>query len=79
DFVEAVVMEARVGEVFEATVVEVGHRSGTIQIKEPAVLAPCDGPLELGSTIRVRLAEADADKGRLRFEVDRSSDSDGRS
>ncbi|MFN2594074.1 MAG: RNB domain-containing ribonuclease, partial [Actinomycetota bacterium] len=39
DFVEAVVMETRVGEVFDATVVEVGHRGGTIQIKEPAVLA----------------------------------------
>jgi exoribonuclease R len=69
DFVEAVVMESRRGETFDAVVVELGRHGGTIQIKDPAVLAPCDGSLELGSSIRARLVEVDPDRGRLRFEA----------
>jgi exoribonuclease R len=67
DFVEAVVMESHRGETFDAVVVEVGRQGGTIQIRDPAVLAPCDGPLELGSSIRARLVEVDPERGRLRF------------
>jgi exoribonuclease R len=67
DFVETVVMESHRGETFDAVVVELGRHGGTIQIKDPAVLAPCDGSLELGSSIRARLVEVDPERGRLRF------------
>jgi exoribonuclease R len=67
DFVEAVVMESHREETFDAVVVELGRRGGTIQIKDPAVLAPCDGSLQLGSEIRARLVEVDPERGRLRF------------
>lgn len=69
DFVEAVAMQHREGEIFAASVVEVGHRGGTIQLADPAVLAQCDGSLVLGTTIRARLIEADPERGRLRFEA----------
>lgn len=69
DFVEAVVLEARVGETFDVAVVATGRHGGTIQLRDPAVLAPCDGPLELGSTVRARLAEADPARGLVRFEA----------
>ena len=69
DFVEAAVLADRCGEVFDAVVVELHKRGGTVQLLEPAVLAPCDGQdLKLGSTVRVRLDEADPTKGRIRFE-----------
>ncbi|MDQ3877185.1 MAG: RNB domain-containing ribonuclease [Actinomycetota bacterium] len=67
DFVETVVLQARIGERFDAVVVEVGRRGGTIQIQDPAVLASCDGSLELGSSIQAVLQEADPARGRLRF------------
>lgn len=70
DFVEAVVLAPRVGETFEAVVIEAGEKSGTVQLKHPAVVAQCACPqLELGSEVRIRLVEAETDRGRLRFEV----------
>ena len=70
DFVEAVVLAPRVGETFEAVVIEAGEKSGTVQLKDPAVVAQCACPrLELGSEVRIRLVEAETDRGRLRFEV----------
>lgn len=70
DFVEAVVLAPRVGETFDAVVIEAGEKSGTVQLKDPAVVAQCACPrLELGSEVRIRLVEAEPDRGRLRFEV----------
>ena len=70
DFVEAVVLAGRVGETFEAVVIEAGEKSGTVQLKDPAVVAQCACPrMELGSEVRIRLVEAAPDRGRLRFEV----------
>jgi exoribonuclease R len=72
DFVETVILADRCGETFEGVVVELGKRGGTVQLREPAVLAPCDGPgLRLGSTVSVRLAEADTVTGRTKFELER--------
>lgn len=71
DFVEAAVLADRCGETFDGVVVELSKRGGTVQIRDPAVLAACDGrALELGSTVRVRLAEADPSRGRIKFELD---------
>jgi exoribonuclease R len=73
DAVEAAVLAARVGETFEAVVVDVttpkdgGPVRGKVQLLEPAVLATCDGPLELGSRATVRLEQADLASGTVRF------------
>ena len=70
DFVEAVVLAPRVGETFEAVVIEAGEKSGTVQLKDPAVVAQCACPhLKLGSEVSIRLMEAEPNRGRLRFEV----------
>jgi exoribonuclease R len=73
DAVEAAVLSTRVGETFEAVVVDVttpkdgGPGRGKVQLLEPAVLAACDGPLELGARTRVRLDQADVATGTVRF------------
>lgn len=42
---------------------------GVIQIAEPAVTARCDGELESGTTVRVRLVKADIASREIRFEL----------
>jgi hypothetical protein len=42
---------------------------GTIQLIEPAVEAVCDGHLEPGTDVRVRLVEADIATATVRFET----------
>jgi exoribonuclease R len=65
---EAVVLRDAVGQVFEAVVVEAnGKGSGTVQLREPAVRAPCDGDLPLGERVRVRLMTADVERRSVRF------------
>ena len=69
--VEAAILEPRVGETFEAIVVELHARRGgaTVAIREPAVSARCTGDdLPLGGRIRVRLTEADVMRRLVRFE-----------
>ena len=68
---EAALLEHRVGETFEAIVVELHTRRGgaTVALREPAVTARCTGDdLPLGGRIRVRLTEADVMKRLVRFE-----------
>ena len=74
---EAVLLAHRVGETFEAGVVDVDDRDnggrprpagGTVAIDEPAVQARCVGELPLGERIPVRLAEADPKTRTVRFE-----------
>jgi exoribonuclease R len=73
DTVEAAVLSHRVGEVFEAVVVDVSQPkdgsagTGKVQLLSPAVLASCAGPLERGTNVRVRLVEADPGTGTVRF------------
>lgn len=64
DLVEAIVLSPRVGETFNATVVEIDRddpRRGTMMLREPAIEAPVtsDGPLPLGAQVDVTLVEAD--------------------
>jgi exoribonuclease R len=69
--VEAALLESRVGETFEAIVVELHSRRGgaTVALREPAVTARCSGDdLPLGGRIHVRLTEADVMKRLVRFE-----------
>jgi exoribonuclease R len=73
DTVEAAVLSHRVGEVFTAVVVDVSQPkdgspgTGKVQLLSPAVLASCAGPLERGTHVRVRLAQADPGTGTVRF------------
>ena len=70
---EAVLLAGRVGEVFEAGVVDVdgpGRKApgGTVAIDDPAVRARCTGELPLGERMRVRLTVADPVRREVQFE-----------
>jgi len=70
DAVEAAVLRPRIGETFEAVVVDTDERGaggGSVQLLDPAVLAPVDGPVELGARLTVKLAEADVARRAVRF------------
>jgi exoribonuclease R len=70
DLAEAVLLAERVGDDFEAAVLDADtHRnSGTVALDDPPVRARCEGAaLPLGARITVRLAEADPGKRRVLF------------
>ncbi|MFF6999790.1 RNB domain-containing ribonuclease [Streptomyces sp. NPDC008313] len=73
DLVEAALLKDRVGDVFDAWVVDVQDRepsSGTVQLESPAVVARVvgpDGPLPLGEPLRVRLIRADPATAKVTF------------
>ena len=70
DAVEAAALEDRVGEVFDAMVVDKREKGGAVvQIQDPAVLANADGQNQLGTTVKVRLTEATVATGTVRFEI----------
>ena len=72
DFVEAVVLEPRLGETVDAVVTDVDDERdrGRIQLRDPAVVArlPAAG-LKLCDEVRVTLLEADPDARSVRFEL----------
>ncbi|MBG6216540.1 exoribonuclease R [Arthrobacter sp. CAN_A6] len=86
--VQAALLSSRVGEEFEAVVLQGSSRSngseppqrpsGTVQLFDPPVEAQCDGELVVGSTVRVTLVEADIEHRRVRFEVPHTVDSASR-
>ena len=70
---EAVLLEGRVGEVFDVGVLDVDDNpkrkpGGTIAVDDPAVLARCLGDLPLGERIRARLTVADPVARTVEFE-----------
>ena len=67
DTVEAAILAPRVGEDFDAVVLGSSANSSTVQLLDPAVEAPCTAPLPAGSTVRVRLVEADIETARVEF------------
>lgn len=68
DLAEAMALEHRVGEQFDAVVVDANHKGGTIQLSDPAVRGKLEAPEPpLGRTVRVRLEEADPVKRSVRF------------
>lgn len=80
DLVETVLLKDRLGEEFDAVVIDLNERIdwdhngkpdvGIVQLPDPAVRARCDGhDLPLGQEIRVRLAEADVAARRILFEA----------
>jgi exoribonuclease R len=70
DLVEAVLLHNRVGQEFEAAIVDVDAKRGrgTVALDDPAVRARCDGPLTLGERTTVRLIEATPATRTVRFE-----------
>jgi exoribonuclease R len=75
DLTEAVLLEHRVGEVFDAGVLDVDapsqHRppGGTVAVDDPAVRARCLGELPLGGRVPVRLTTADPVVRKVLFSV----------
>ncbi|MBK5305358.1 MAG: RNB domain-containing ribonuclease [Frankiaceae bacterium] len=68
DLTEAVVLAPRMGEVFQAVVVDSGPNGGAVQLTDPAVRARCDGAdLPLGERISVVLEVADPKTRQVSF------------
>ena len=71
---EAAILERSIGQTFEAVVVEVDRDEdgGTIQLRDPAVTARCDGEeLPLGERVEARLELADVMRRQVRFALAR--------
>ena len=68
DLAEAIVLAPRIGEDFDAVVVESGEKRGVVQLREPSVRARCEGAdLPLGQPIRARLTAVDVAARRVTF------------
>ncbi|MFI6926929.1 RNB domain-containing ribonuclease [Nonomuraea spiralis] len=69
DLVEAFLLRDRIGQAFEAMVIDVDERrgGGQVQLVEPAVIARCDGELPLGERVTVRLTQAEPATREVRF------------
>ncbi|GAA4700573.1 RNB domain-containing ribonuclease [Phytohabitans rumicis] len=72
DLTEAVLLSGRVGEEFDAAVLDVDDRpkrtpGGLVALDEPPVRARCEGELPLGERIRVRLVTADPGQRKVLF------------
>ncbi len=77
DLAEAVLLAGRVGEEFDAAVIDVDEerrdngrpRGGDIVLDDPPVKARCTGDLPLGERVRVRLVTADPKRRQVTFAV----------
>ncbi len=67
--VEAALLSARIGELFDAAVIAAKDGGGVVQLIDPAVDAECTGSLTPGDRVRVRLVEATIETGRVLFEL----------
>ncbi|MFF2507109.1 RNB domain-containing ribonuclease [Streptomyces sp. NPDC058067] len=73
DIVEAALLKDRIGETFDACVVDVKDDEpsiGTVQLTDPAVVARIEGgtaPLPLGERLRVRLTQAAPGTAKVQF------------
>ena len=68
DLVEATLLAGRVGEVFEAVVLDAEEKRSTVVLTDLAVQARCDGRLTPGDRVRIRLTAADPATRTVRFE-----------
>ncbi|PIE27949.1 MAG: ribonuclease II [Micrococcales bacterium] len=74
DMAEAMLLADRMQQTFDAVVVDVPEDDEddedlSVQLADPAVLAPCSGDGELGQQLRVRVAHADPVARRVRLRV----------
>jgi exoribonuclease R len=70
NLVEAVLLAGRVGQTFEATVLDVDHHrdAGLVALDELPVRARCTGDVTMGDHTAVRLAQADPATRTVLFE-----------
>lgn len=68
DLAEAVILADRIGETFEAVVVESRQKGSVVQIAEPAVRAKLKQRLPLGRTVALKLLSTDPIQRRITFE-----------
>ncbi len=68
DFMEAKVLEASVGDVFDATVVNHRRDQAIIQLRDPAVIASLEPKVALGQQVKVKLESVDPARRQVRFE-----------
>ena len=69
DLAEAVMLEAQIGQVFEAVVTDIDERGARIQLSDrPIVARVAAQNVEPGDPLRVRLTSADPDKRLITFE-----------
>ncbi len=69
DLAEAVVLQGREGEIFDAVVIDENERGVEVQIPEPAVIARISARhVDPGDDVRVRLVGVDIDDRRVEFE-----------
>ncbi|KQS58283.1 ribonuclease II [Geodermatophilus sp. Leaf369] len=69
DATEATLLAGRVGEVFDAVVLDSDGKRSTVVLPDLAVQARCDGALTPGEVARVRLTAADPATRTVRFEA----------
>lgn len=69
DAVEAAALAHRVGEVFDAVVVDTNRDGVDVQLIDPVVSARADGEAHPGDRVRVELAQADVAEHTVRFTV----------
>jgi hypothetical protein len=70
DTVEAWLLRGRIGDEFDAVVVEAGPTSAHIALDDPPVRAACDGKnLREGARVTARLVTADVADRQVRFAV----------
>src|SRR5690606_11114672 len=67
--VEAAVLSAIVGELFDATVISAGDGRGVIQQASPAVSATSDGAINPGGAVLARVVRAEIASGDVQFVV----------
>jgi VacB/RNase II family 3'-5' exoribonuclease len=68
DATEAWLLRDRVGEIFDAVVIDAEEQAGTVVLDDPAVRARCTGTaLSIGRRVQVRLTVADVARREVRF------------
>ena len=69
DATEAAVLRGRIGQDFDAVVVERTDKGAEVQLLEPAVVADAQGPGAIGSAVTARLTKADVATSTVRFQL----------
>ena len=68
DYVESALLAGRVGQVFAGTVIDVREGRATVQLADPAVVAPLErGGVAAGERVQVRLTAAEPRERRVTF------------
>jgi exoribonuclease R len=70
ELAEAVVLQPRVGQIFEGCIIDADDRGVKVQLcEEPVVTRVADGALKLGERVRLRLDEASPERRLTRFSL----------